>query len=104
MKYLLPLIFGFLAGCNSTSTVEPIKPTRDIKDFSVRLNIVGAADITKACNGLGTEYNANGCNAFHSPQNFCDIYVVMPDAVSDDKRMQIIGHELMHCRYGAYHQ
>jgi hypothetical protein len=93
-----------LAACDSTTTVESIKPTRDTKDFTVRLNVVPQNQITEKCNALGNAYDANGCNAFHTPENFCDIYVVMPDNVNDSKRLEIMGHELLHCRYGAYHK
>lgn len=94
-------------GCDSASGFgggERIIPTRDTKDFSVRLNIVKERDIKLVCEQLGVQYESNGCNAFHSPQNFCDIYVMMPDSVSDTKKLEIIGHELLHCRYGEYHK
>ncbi|WP_407305623.1 hypothetical protein [Acinetobacter sp.] len=102
LKFVVSFLLVALAACDSG--VEPIKPTRDTKDFTVRLNIVSPNEITEVCTKLGTVYEANGCNAFHIPENFCDIYVMMPDSVDDQKKMAILGHELMHCRYGAYHQ
>lgn len=94
-------------GCDTAAGFgggERIVPTRDTKDFSVRLNIVHERDIRATCDRLGVKYDSNGCNAFHSPANFCDIYVMMPSSVDDSKKMEIIGHELLHCRYGEYHK
>ena len=101
------LAIALIAGCDSAAGFgggERIVPTRDTKDFTVRLNIVKERDIQATCERLGVPYEAEGCNAFHSPANFCDIYVMMPESMDDDKKMEIIGHELLHCRFGEYHK
>lgn len=33
----------------------------------------------------------------------CKIYVLKPASRFDTKRMEILGHEVMHCTNGAYH-
>lgn len=103
-RFLFVLVASILiSGCASVGS-ERIVPTRDTPNFTVRLNIIPERDIARRCDQLGVKYESDGCNAFHSPANFCDIYVMMPNSVDDRKKMEIIGHELLHCRYGEYHK
>jgi len=83
---------------------EPIVPTQDVQNFTVTLNFVNPRDITQKCTDLGVPYDANGCNAFYTATNHCEVFVMMPRYVGDEDRMAIIGHEIMHCRYGRYHR
>lgn len=33
----------------------------------------------------------------------CDVFVLKPKDENDKNRMEILGHEIMHCTDGAYH-
>lgn len=93
-----------LTACDKNNMAEPIKPTHDIKSFSVTLNFVPAEKIKETCDKLGVPYTANGCNAFYTPRNHCEVYAVEPRTMNDSNEFKILGHELLHCRYGAYHE
>ena len=104
--YATVIMLFALSACdkNSIGTTEPIKPTQDVKSFSVTLNFVEAEKIKDTCEKLGVAYTANGCNAFYIPQNHCEIYAVAPKTMNHTGEFQVLGHELLHCRYGAYHE
>lgn len=102
MKTLLTILFLIaLVGCDNQP--QPLKQTRDDPKFSVELQIVPENKIQETCAALGVEYTANGCNAFNTSTKTCVIYVMPQRYQEDTQRLAIIGHEVWHCRYGAWH-
>jgi hypothetical protein len=44
-----------------------------------------------------------GCNAYHHDTNVCDVYLSDPRNL-DDSKTTVLGHEVLHCFIGAYHE
>jgi hypothetical protein len=42
--------------------------------------------------------------AYPHPNGICEIFVIEPKDVHDTHKMEILGHEILHCYRGAYHQ
>lgn len=104
MKTLLTILAAVaLVGCGDNQKQLPLKQTRDDPKFSVELHIVPEDKIKQQCEALGVEYTADGCNAFNTETKTCVIYVMPQRYQEDAQRLQIIGHEIWHCRYGAWH-
>jgi hypothetical protein len=97
----LPLILVFLAGC-----AVP-QPPRDAQ-IDVVWNRV--EDPQKACQGLSgrTElFRILGCSKWNDVAEdgarVCSIYAPMPRSEHDTERLATLGHELMHCFDGRWH-
>lgn len=103
MKKLLAILsLALLASCGGESKSD-LKQTRDDPYFLAEVVLIPAERIVEHCSNLGVKYEANGCTAFYPDQKRCIIYV-MPQRFTEDKeRLQIIGHELWHCRFGEWH-
>lgn len=103
MKRLAILLsFLALAGCGDNKPT-PLKQTRDDPNFTTEVVIVPENKINQLCTDLGVQYEANGCSAFYMPARKCIIYVMPQRFMYDKERLEIIGHELWHCRYGEWH-
>jgi hypothetical protein len=60
--------------------------------------------VTKKCQELGLPTTGvNGC-ARSKPDNIaiCEVYVVQPRDFNDSSRLEVLGHEVLHC-LGARH-
>jgi hypothetical protein len=44
-----------------------------------------------------------GCTLFHMDTMECEVIVPVPERL-DDQRTLILGHEVLHCAFGRYHQ
>jgi hypothetical protein len=98
---VIGLLSLLLAACGGES--EPLRQTRDDREFTVSMHIVDERDIAKTCADLGVLYEANGCAAFNLDTKHCDVYVMPQRFAHDGERLETIGHELWHCRFGRWH-
>lgn len=103
MKKLLAISISclFLFGCNKTE--NQIKPSQDVKSFTMTVEIVPEKEIVQFCDNLGVTYHANGCAKFYPNTKECTIYVIQPRSVDDTDRFALVGHETWHCRFGTWH-
>lgn len=101
---LVILIFTaiLVSSCDKKPNFE-LAHTRNDPNFSVELILIDEGKIEQVCRDLGVQYEANGCAAFYSEQKLCKIYVQPQRYVNDAARLEIIGHELWHCRFGEWH-
>lgn len=106
VSVLFVVLFSiFVASCEkgSVNDTKAIPQSRDVETFKMTVTIVDETKIKKVCTDLGVNYDANGCASYNFETNHCTIYV-MPQRFSQDKeRLEIIGHEVWHCRYGVWH-
>ncbi len=98
------VVLGVLGVTACSPQQEPITPTRDDPEFTMKVEVISANKITEVCEKLGVKYDANGCAAFDRVDKHCTIYVVAPRHADDTERFAVIGHETWHCRYGAWHK
>lgn len=106
---LLALVFSvlFLASCDNGqgfSFKEKLEQTQDVKTFMMTIELVDADKINKFCSDLGVQYESNGCAAFNLDTNHCTVYVAPQRFANDSERLEILGHEAWHCRFGKWHQ
>lgn len=102
MKLLaLFLAIPLLASCFDVQ--EPLKSTRDDKTFTMTIELVDLSEVTEICSKLGVPYDANGCAAFDLDTKHCTVYVPPLRHAADSERMEILGHEAWHCRFGKWH-
>lgn len=82
----------------------PFAPTRNFTDVRVRLHpFTNARRLRETCAdelGVVVSTSEPGCAKM---LDVCDVYVLIPAHSEDRERMAIVGHEVMHCFYGAYH-
>ena len=102
MRYLTTAMLLLLASCTDTPS-NALHPTRDDKEFTMRVEIIDSDKITEKCTELGVQYESNGCASFNLDTKICTIYVMPLRSQDDTDRMTIIGHETWHCRYGNWH-
>ncbi len=119
MKKFAILIAALLAACTMLAHAggeEAIVPTRNESQVTVELRLYDTPrEVVRACKKLGawasfTEdevlraHPAPGCDAFDRETHSCTMHTLRPRYVEDAERMENLGHETMHCFYGAYHQ
>lgn len=106
--FYLPLLLMsllFLSACDKIVSIEnKIQQTRDIETFMLTVKITDETKIKQVCSDLGVQYEANGCATYNFDTNHCVIYVMPQRYTEDSQRLEIIGHELWHCRFGQWHQ
>ena len=97
-----PLLYGFalllLAGC--AATPEPPRPER------MEVAWVQVDDPKRACEGLSGRkefFAVHGCSRWSSERGRCEIYAPAPRSERDVQRFATLGHELMHCFEGRWH-
>ena len=99
MRYLLVLLVAMTAGC---STVKD--------DASTPVHIVWQKvdDVHSACeevSGRREIFRIMGCSKWREAggQRTCTIYAQAPRNETDVQRFATLGHELMHCTDGNWH-
>lgn len=112
MKTLL-LLAALVA---APALAEPVKPTRSDREFTVKLTLVQSVeDGAVACELIGAPWDGHklalakrrgtpvGCAKFNLDTKVCEIVAPMPREL-DDERTRTLGHELLHCAVGRYHE
>jgi hypothetical protein len=86
--------------------------TRETTKFTVALHFDTQEHVLAICNGLKAwgptpkapvKGHSIGCNAFDTDTGVCDVYTPRPKFVNDDATLNL-GHEVLHCYGGAYHE
>jgi hypothetical protein len=101
------IFFGILiAGCEPRGT--PVKPTRQADSFTIAVNLGSQQEIAAKCASFGVNENVQtnverGCTRFFLDRNHCEVYAPRPEFV-DDAATTVLGHEVLHCIAGKYHQ
>lgn len=95
----------------TANAAEPIVPERNLT--SIQLKIVWVRDeadlktklMSRATPELRAEVEALDLYGFYTvnASGECVVYVMRPETVND-RRVLTLGHELLHCVMGNYHQ
>jgi len=100
MKRLVPLLAAILAACAST-TQEP----RD--NVVIVWNKVDDPHATcQKLDGRSSLYRIRGCSKWNDASNgtrICSIYTSEPKSELDTQAFVTLGHEVMHCFDGNWH-
>src|SRR4051812_10294845 len=88
------------------------QPTRDTRDFTLEVRILSRRQAVEECSRLGAwpagvlPKREGGCALFYpdrQPVPHCVVIVPEPGD-TDDAATLVLGHEVMHCVKGRYHQ
>jgi hypothetical protein len=81
--------------------------------FYVELRMLPKDEVVDTCRSFGLWSNLTvdqvrrsdnvGCNVYHVERKHCVIYAAMPRHMGDLIRFEVLGHELLHCAIGNYH-
>jgi hypothetical protein len=91
---------------------EDVAYKQERDHFAVILHLVSQREALEKCNALhawpepvekAPRGKAIGCNAFNVGTNTCEIWTPRPAAVNDPASDNL-GHELLHCYAGRYHE
>ena len=88
-----------LAGC--AAAPAPPQGAGDVQVVWVRVD-----DAQRACQGLAGRkafLAVHGCARWSAEQRRCEIYAPVPRSERDLERFATLGHELMHCFDGSWH-
>lgn len=98
MKYAVLLAAVFLSGC-ATIIAEPVDATHVMQTSTVTWAAVDNAD--EHCRKLGSRaprsHTVYGCAIVNPQSNECFI------VTNKNTTSSIIGHEILHCFYGRFH-
>lgn len=105
MKYLAPLAFLALLGCQPAQ--DPVIPTRNTPKFELTVHLMTVEEAAKKCASYGVNDGidnkiARGCALYYHDSNRCEVYAPRPEYL-DDEHTRILGHEVLHCVAGRYH-
>jgi hypothetical protein len=92
------LLAPFLAGC--ASAPEAPRPA-EMEVVWMRVE-----DPQRACEGLSGRkefFAVHGCSRWSAERKRCEIYAPSPRNERDLQRFVTLGHELMHCFEGKWH-
>lgn len=95
-----------------------ITPERQLTDLQVRVTLLEPDRLVDTCHGLGAWGNTPkhvvaaamrgsgwvGCSAFNEDTGHCVVYAVRPRHVDDRTAMAVLGHEILHCMWGRWHE
>lgn len=100
--FLISLMFTFLIGC--TSVGVNVNKEFDKTSKILNVEVITAKHQLEFKSILGNTYvnGLMGRSYYYRQGNKCKIIVLEPINVNDFKTL-ILGHELMHCLYGNYH-
>ena len=104
------LILLILLGCVQG---EKVTPTREMESFTLHVVMLEPDEVVQTCIRLGAwpadEANAAakhrhlGCAVARLDAKECTVYSPRPVTV-DDQSTTVLGHEVLHCAFGRYHQ
>jgi hypothetical protein len=105
--------FAMLAAFASCADAQPIRQQRMDDKFSVELRMLPKNEVVETCRSFGMWSNLTveqvrrsdnvGCNVYYLDRKHCVIYAAMPRNMGDLIRFEVLGHELLHCAIGNYH-
>lgn len=118
MKRIITLAAGLLVALTATasggSKDDPIKATWEYTEFTVKVTFLSARATALKCASLGA-WGGNergaleaikggpvGCARIHHDTKVCEVFAPRPDSV-DDAKTAVLGHEVLHCILGKYH-
>lgn len=97
MKTLIAIVCALLVfGCADT---VPLQHTTDYKTMTITWVRTWPSNPAGGACGSG---DAVGCAKRTSPTS-CTIWAVEPTSIQDTNRMDTIGHEVLHCFLGKFH-
>ena len=94
----------FLAGLLLGGCASPQPPLQD--DGRVEVVWLRVDDVQRVCQGLSGRkefLSILGCSRWSAGQRRCEIYAPAPRTEQDLQRFATLGHELMHCFEGNWH-
>ena len=102
MKLLACAFLGLLAGCTSTPA------SRDENVAVVWNRVEDPHQVCESLAGRKQFFNILGCSQWSEPRapggpRVCSIYAPPPRSERDMQRFATLGHELMHCFEGNWH-
>jgi len=108
------LLLAFAASASGGSAGDEIRPTWESMSFTVKVNFLPLKEVAVKCAGLGA-WGGNerlalqairsrpiGCAAIYRKAGVCEVYVARPERI-DDEKVTVLGHEVLHCILGEYH-
>ena len=98
MRLRAALLLLLVAGCAGAPRAEPVA--------QVEVVWMRADDIQRACEGMvgRKEFvTIHGCSRWSADRRRCEIYAPAPRNERDRERFVTLGHELMHCFEGNWH-
>jgi hypothetical protein len=106
-------MIALLAVGASDAGAQPIRQQRMDDKFSVELRILPKDEVVNTCRSFGMWSHLTldqvrrsdnvGCNVYYVDRKHCVIYAAMPRHMGDLIRFEVLGHELLHCAIGSYH-
>ena len=97
---IIPLLVFACTSVNNSR--PPVLKTRDDPTFTVTLVLMSPEAVTVKCASLGVP-ERKACNAFTTGTKQCTIYAPPQRYAEDEERLETLGHELYHCRFGQWH-
>lgn len=97
MRFLLLAVV--LAGCAAAPERE--MPPGDVQ--VVWLRVEDPQRVCEALSGRKQFFAVHGCSRWSAEQRRCEIYAPAPKSEADLQRFATLGHELMHCFDGNWH-
>lgn len=98
---LIVLLLTFNSGCEKKKDLIKDSPTKDTQHLELTVTTVKSMTEMRM-KAWKYEKGIQG-QALYSPNdNKCEIIIYKPKRV-DDEATLTLGHELMHCLYGDYH-
>lgn len=114
LSYLLMFTFGVVLGVSQYSTPHTPKPLADAcywnKGEQVSPEFNGTTTIVEIHWTSESELRKQGVSGYSNYQfidastTACAIYAPIPTHVYGDHKMDTLGHELLHCLIGSYHE
>ncbi len=98
MRLALVAALALLSACASTEGRE--------RDGRMEVVWMRVDDVQRVCQGLSgrKEFLAIlGCSRWSDEHRRCEIYAPVPRSEADVQRFATLGHELMHCFEGNWH-
>jgi hypothetical protein len=102
VRYLLIFLITITTGCSTTVKDESSTPVHIVWN---RVD-----DVQAACEGAAGRkelFKILGCSKWREPvaggPRTCTIYAPMPRSERDKERFATLGHEMMHCMDGNWH-
>ena len=99
MRLLAAAAFLLVTGC-AAAPAGPVRAER------VEVVWTKAEDIQRVCEGLSGRkefLSILGCSRWSEDRGRCEIYAAAPRSERDVERFATLGHELMHCFEGSWH-
>lgn len=97
------LVWGLIFNVLNAKEI-PFTPTREFTDVRVITHPYKTRkEVVEACAAIGIAVSVSepGCARM---QKACEIWFVLPSHSEDQERLALLGHELLHCLYGRYHE